>query len=106
MNRLVRAAAVALSIGVVSACAKASDNDHFAKANEYIAASRGSEAIIELRSALQIEPNRGDIRLILADQLLKAKDIAGARKEYVRAADLRPTDINAQLQAGRILLAT
>ena len=62
------------------------------------------EAIIEYRNAIRIDPQRGDVRLKLADAHLENRNATGALREYVRAADLLPGDKTAQLKAGAILL--
>src|SRR5262249_48931660 len=62
------------------------------------------EAVIEYRSGIQLDARRGDIRMKLADAYLKEKDPSNALREYVRAADLLPSSVDAQLKAGQLLL--
>src|ERR1700704_3206647 len=97
---------VILSLVAISlaACSKQNADDHFRKANDYVSQSLVKEAVIEYRSAIQIEPRRGDIRLKLADALMLVPDTAAALREYVRAADLLPSDPSAQIKAGSLLL--
>src|SRR5262245_45669412 len=69
-----------------------------------LADGRVQEAIVELRSAAQTYPDRGDLRQQLADAYLRGSDTLSARRETVRAADLLPKDVSAQVKAGRMLL--
>jgi putative PEP-CTERM system TPR-repeat lipoprotein len=72
--------------------------------DRYAAAGKFSEAAIEYRNAVQKDPLAGNIRAKLADASLQTGDIAGALREYVRAADLLAEDANVQLKAGNLLL--
>jgi tetratricopeptide (TPR) repeat protein len=79
-------------------------NAHFAKGNTLFAESNWSQAIFEYRVALQADPLRGDIRAKLADAYMHANDLGNAYQQYIRAADLLPNDVTAQLRAGDMLL--
>jgi tetratricopeptide (TPR) repeat protein len=93
-------AAVALAAG----CHRQTADDHLRKAEDYLAHSQLQEGVVELRLAEQADPKRGDVREKLADAYMRVPDLSGAYREYVRAADLLPTDVHAQLAAGQILL--
>src|SRR5262245_25465676 len=81
--------------------------DHVTRAHAYLDKSQVPEAVLELRQALQIEPRRGDLRIELGDLYMRQRDVRNALSEYVRAADVLPDDINAQIKAGTLLsLAT
>jgi len=99
---LVVGAVLMFAVGA-AACSKSAD-DHFKKANDYLAKSQLPEAIVEYRAALQVDGKRGDIRLKLADALLQNHDRDNALHEYVRAADQLPNDVTVQLKAGALLL--
>jgi len=71
--------------------------------DEYAAAGKNAEAIIQYRNALEKEPQAGDVRLKLADAYLKQGEAAKGVQEYIRAADVL-TDSNVQLRAGALLL--
>ena len=73
--------------------------DQFAKDNKY------GEAIIEYRRAIQADAQVGEGHLKLADTLLKNEDVIGAIREYIRAADLLPNDVDLQVKVGNMLLA-
>src|SRR5437763_15757437 len=87
-----------------SSCRGTSVDEHVRRANAYFDQSRWSEAIIEYRQALQDAPKRGDIHQKLAEAYVRNRDGSNARREFVRAADLLPDDVSAQLKAGNILL--
>ena len=90
--------------------------DFVASGDRYIEAKKYDEAIIQYRNAVRLDPRYGEARLKLADALTvsdAAQALAGqtsaensraAFGEYVRAADLLPTNITAQLKAGQMLL--
>ena len=92
------------AVALIAGCSKPSADDHLRKGNEYLEQSRLADAGMEYRMALQADPKRGDVRLKLADLLMRNRDAAGALKEYVRAADLLPENVEAQLKAGHLLL--
>jgi len=71
--------------------------------DEYVAAGKNAEAIIQYRNALDKEPRAGDVRLKLADAYLKQGEVAKGVQEYIRAADVVP-DTTVQLKAGMFLL--
>jgi putative PEP-CTERM system TPR-repeat lipoprotein len=107
MDRIQRSTALALAtlIGLaVAGCGRLTPDDHLARGNAHADQNRLPEALIEYRLGLQADEQRSDIRLKLADTLLRSRDGSGALKEYVRAADQRPQDIQAQLKAGGLLL--
>jgi tetratricopeptide (TPR) repeat protein len=88
----------------LTACSKPSAETHLRRANDLLAQSRTREAIVEYRVAAQLSPKRGDVRM----RLSQAYERIGDREmvtEAVRAADLLPQDVDAQLRAGRLLLA-
>jgi tetratricopeptide (TPR) repeat protein len=103
LRHALRAAAV-LAVLLSVGCGRGTADDHFASANQYAEQGQLAEAIIEYRSALQIDPNRGDIRVKLGDAYVRQGDTAGALQEYVRAADLLPNDKATQVRAGNFLL--
>ena len=98
-----QAVAVAL-VALCVACSKPTADEHFKKANDFMAQSRVDDAIIEYRNALNIDPKRGDVRTKLGDAYVAKQDIGGAFREYIRAADLLPDDAAAQIRAGNFLL--
>lgn len=94
----------AVAVGTFSSgCRKSGAEEHVQRADAYFKEARYPESIIEYRSAVQIEPRRGELRVRLGDAYLRSNDRAAALREYVRAADLLP-DAEVQLQAGALLL--
>jgi tetratricopeptide (TPR) repeat protein len=71
---------------------------------QYFANGKYKEAVIEFRNAVQQDPRFGEARFALAGALLKTSDVQGAYREYARAADLLPNDIEAQMWAGEMNL--
>jgi len=69
-----------------------------------LAQSHTREAIVEYRVAVQIAPKRGDLHMRLSEAYERIGDNEMVI-EAVRAADLLPQDSDAQLRAGRLLLA-
>jgi tetratricopeptide (TPR) repeat protein len=77
---------------------------HFEKGREYVTAHKLSEAILEFRNALAVDPNWGEARFALAEAYDADSQPERAYREYVRAADLLPRDATAQLKAARYQL--
>src|SRR5438132_5911447 len=100
-------ASLFLMAAVVSACSTNPDvakKKHFDKAKAYVAQKKYKEAIVEYRSAIQVDAKYGEARLRLADVYLEVGDQANAYKEAIRAADLLPDNADAQVKAGNLLL--
>src|SRR5262245_3838380 len=74
--------------------------------NRYFDQGKYSEAIIEYRNAIQIDATFGEARKRLAQAYLRTGNGRGAFDEFVRAADLLPNDVEVQLEAGGLLLAS
>jgi len=76
----------------------------FAKSgDEFAAAGKTPEAIIQYRNALDKDPKAGDVRVKLAEAYLKNGEAGKAVQEYARAADLLP-DPQVQVKSGNLLL--
>src|SRR6185436_1442242 len=63
-----------------------------------------AEAIIEYRNALTQDANFAQARYQLAATYEATGDLNNALREYVRAADLMPDSVEAQLHAGKLLI--
>lgn len=93
------------AVSVVSAgCSKPNADESVRKGTAYFDQERYPEAIIELRRAVQIDPRHGKARAKLAEAYARTHDAANALREYVRAADLLPGDLDVQRRAGAYLL--
>jgi cellulose synthase operon protein C len=84
---------------------QAAADDGLRRGNRYFDLGQLSEAIIEYRAALEVDPKRADIRLRLADTYFQDQQIGNGIKEYLKAADLLPNDAAVQLRAGNAQLA-
>ena len=96
-----------LTVLTVTACTtdpQARKSAYLASGDEYAAAGKLPEAVLEYRNAVQQDPRAGDARAKLADAYLKTGDAGKALQEYVRAADLLPEDTEAHLKASQVLL--
>jgi tetratricopeptide (TPR) repeat protein len=78
--------------------------EYLASGDRYLAEKKYSEAIVEYRNALQRDAKFGDARLKLTDAYLATGDLRNAIGESVRAADVMPDNVDAQLRAGSLLL--
>src|SRR2546428_5807979 len=71
---------------------------------EFFDKAKYPEAIVEFRAALQVNTKLGAVHFKLADAYVKVGDGKNALREYVRAADLLPDNVIAQIKAGSHLL--
>src|SRR5688572_29193412 len=78
--------------------------EYFAAAEQHVKEGKFAEAVIQFRSALQQDSKFGEARFALAEVLEKTGDVNGAFREYIRAADLLPHNIDALLKAGEFNL--
>ena len=92
LRHTVRLVSVASLACVFAACSGPSVEEHLERADDFKERSLVQEAIIEYRNAIQIDPLRGDVRLLLADAYIETRDLGNALREYVRAADLLPEE--------------
>jgi Tfp pilus assembly protein PilF len=86
-----------------SACSKDPDQvkrDHILRGDAFVAQKKYAEASIEYRSAIQADARDVEARKKLAEVYVVTQDLTEALREYVRAADLAPDDIQIQLAAG------
>jgi Tfp pilus assembly protein PilF len=108
--RRIRFALVCTIIGIASAaCGKDPEvarEEFMRSGDEYLAKNQLSEAVIQYRNAVQTDPQSGMARVKLADIYMRVGEPQNAIGEFVRAADLLPQDVEAQLNAGRMLLIT
>lgn len=110
-SRRVSRAPCLVAVATLVACSAACSSDpakekqqHLTRGDAYAAQSQYPEAIIEYRSAVQIDPAFGRARFQLGEAYAKSKNPEAAYPEYVRAADLLPEEPKVQLIAGQYLL--
>ncbi|MEO7191974.1 MAG: tetratricopeptide repeat protein [Vicinamibacterales bacterium] len=86
------------------ACSRSNPSEHARRGDAFVEAKKPAEAAIEYRTALQLNPNMGEVRLKLGDLHMQSNELPQALGEYLRAADLLPNNITAQIKAGDLLL--
>jgi len=72
--------------------------------NQYVEKGQYAEAIIEYRNAVAVDATFGQARKRLAEAYTHAGDYRAAFDEFVRAADLLPSDVALQVYTGNLLL--
>ena len=77
---------------------------HLRQGDQYVREGKQREAIIEYRNSLQFDPAFGEARMKLAKSYLAVNDPDAALREFVRAADLLPHNLEAQVKSGELLL--
>jgi len=98
-----------LAASVVSSCSvdpETAKREFLADGNRYMAEKKYPAAIVQYRNALRQDDKFAEARLKLTDAYLAIGDVRNALREAVRAADLLPDDIEAQLRAGTLLLVS
>ena len=78
--------------------------EYLASGDQLLSQQKVREAIVQYRNALAQDPRFGEARYKLAEAYVQSGDARRAAREYVRAADLLPKDIQAQVKAGQFLL--
>lgn len=111
MWTLTRASLVAIALvvgaGVGAGCSsdpQVERQRYFEEGNAFFEQEKFKEAIISYLNALKADPRFGEARLKLAEAYARENDVRNAFRESVRAADLLPDNLDAQLRAGTFLL--
>ena len=78
--------------------------EYLASGDQLLSQQKIREAIVQYRNALAQDPRFGEARYKLAQAYVQNGDPRRAGREYVRAADLMPKDVQAQVKAGQFLL--
>lgn len=87
--RLAAAIGVALVLAALTGCSGESERDLIASARAYVAKNDTKAAVIQLKTALQKNPQSGEARFLLGDLLFKNGDVAAAVLELEKAHDLK-----------------
>jgi tetratricopeptide (TPR) repeat protein len=102
-------AALILALVSVTACTSKDPEtlkrEYVASGDRYSAEKKYPEAIIQYRNAIAQDARFGEARLKLAATFDANGDKRNAFGEYIRAADVMPENVEAQLRAGKILMA-
>jgi putative PEP-CTERM system TPR-repeat lipoprotein len=100
-------AGIALVVGL-SGCSRTTPDEHVARARGFVERHDLRSAVIELKSALQKDPNLAAARVALGEVDLQIGDFPSAQKELERALDLgadkarvMPPLLEAKLESGR-----
>jgi tetratricopeptide (TPR) repeat protein len=107
MKTTVYGIAAILGLLATGACSKdpeVAKREYVRSGDQYVAQKKYKEAVIEYRNAVQQDPRFGEARLKLAETYDQLGEGINAYGEYIRAADLLPNDVQAQLKAARMLL--
>src|SRR5580704_10583650 len=78
-------------------CHRIAPKEHARRGDTYFEEGRVQEAIVEYRVALQGDPKLGEARLKLGEAYLRVNDPKNALRELVRASDLLPKSVDAQV---------
>jgi putative PEP-CTERM system TPR-repeat lipoprotein len=85
-----RAALIALAaVALLSACRHDDPASLLGSAKEYLAKKDNKAAVIQLKNALQIDPNQAEARFLLGKTLLDMGDPAGAESDLAKALELK-----------------
>ncbi|HHJ36216.1 MAG TPA: PEP-CTERM system TPR-repeat protein PrsT, partial [Gammaproteobacteria bacterium] len=95
---------VAALYGLVACGSGASDTELVETAKAYMAENQPREAAIELKNALQSNPDNAEARYLLGEIQLEVGDIASAEKEFERSAELGWLDELAKIEIARSLI--
>ena len=93
----------------VAACAKdpeAAKLEYAQSGDRFVEENKLAEAVVQYRSALQIDPGSGDLRFKLARVYDRQGDLRNATQEYLRAAEAMPDSAEVQLGAASAFLRT
>ncbi len=101
---LITAALAGLLIVGCSKDPEKAKREYLDSGQQYMRDNKVAEAIVQFKNAVQQDPRFGEARLALAKALEQSGDIRGAYGEYVRASDLMPQNLEAQIGAGRMQL--
>ncbi len=106
LNQKIWIAAAGLAIAVgCSQDPQTAKRTYVESGDAYLAQGKLTDAIIQYRNAIAVDPSFGQARFKLASAYDRSGDVQNALREYIRAADLLPGDIEAQNRAGNGLLA-
>src|SRR3954464_15832190 len=106
-HRSAAALLCSLSLVAAAACSKSAverRREHIASGDKYASKQQFAEAVVEYRNAVQADPSSGEARYKLGEAYVRTQNPGAAYGEFVRAADLMPTDVPAQVAAGQMHL--
>lgn len=93
VRQYLKAITLAIAVLLLAACqTEKTESDYLASARAYLDAADFDSAIIELKNALQINPDNPESRLLLGELHLKYGAAANAEKELLKAGVLAPEE--------------
>ncbi|NOT27589.1 MAG: tetratricopeptide repeat protein [Acidobacteria bacterium] len=104
MSRIILVTLLAGALASAACSTEAAKRSALARGNSYYAEGKFTEAILEFRRAVQLDPQWGEARRRLSEAYLKNNTPRAALQELVRAADLLPQDSELQLLVGNFML--
>lgn len=102
---LERIAAAACAACIVAACGSESSDNLLASAKQYLDKKDGKAAVIQLKNALQKNPDSAEARFLLGRALLETGDAATAAVELRKARELEYADDQVLPALARALVA-
>ena len=108
MSSRSRAIVFVVLAAVTASCSrdpKKARDQYVASGDRYVAQKQYAEAIVQYRNAVVRDGRFGGAHFKLAGAYAETGELNNALREYIRAADLMPNDVEAQLRAGNGLLA-
>jgi tetratricopeptide (TPR) repeat protein len=97
----------AISASLVAGCGPATPQALVASAKEYLAKNDRSAAVVQLKTALQKDPDNAEARFLLGKALLETGDVVSAQKELQKAGELKyPADQIAPALARAVFIAS
>lgn len=103
ITALVSAALLAATLG---ACGDDSPEKLIASSKDYLAKNDGKAAVIQLKNAIQQNPNLPEARFLLGKALFESGDIAGAEVELRKAFDQKYAPEQTVPLLAKVVLAT
>lgn len=101
-----QALAATTAVVFTTACSKPSDQDLVSSAQTFLAQEDRKSAIVQLKSALQLNPNSAQARFLLGTALLGEGDAVAAVVELEKASELKFDDNLVMPVLAQSLLAT
>ncbi|HQT25546.1 MAG TPA: tetratricopeptide repeat protein, partial [Burkholderiales bacterium] len=103
-NRELILSAALISAVVLGGCSRETSQEYFNDAQRYHAKGDNKSAVIELKNALQKDPNNGDARFLLGEIYSETGDYAAAEDELQMAMQYEKYRKKVQIELGNVYL--
>ncbi len=109
MSRKTRSRELIVSVALISVvalggCSRKTSQEYFSEAQNYHAKGDNKSAVIELKNALQKDPNNGDARFLLGEIYSETGDYAAAEDELQMAMQFEKYRKKVQIELGNVYL--